>query len=203
MSTDKITLFFKSFLFWKSPRSEAIFGHAWMIFILAVMPFILLGERMIFENDTASFLNVSFVKNFMVATALLYLVGVLFCTMGLYGVLQTVFKSKWLRTASALAGAWFPPLGAILLLTVLLKQKRFAAALFALGGGVLYTLIPSGINDPFPMLFWGGICFIVALIGVEEEKKLSLQFILPLVLAVSSQIFLFCYNAKLEFDISE
>ena len=103
----------------------------------------------------------------------------------------------------AFVGAWNPLFAGIFLLVVLLKQKRFAAALFALGGSVLYAFIPTGMSNPLPILFGGAVCLMIALIGVEEESKLSLQFIFPLALAISNQIFLFCYDAKLQFDIQE
>lgn len=203
MSTERIDTFFKRLFFWKSPRSEAIFGFAWMISTLTLMPFILFHGRLLFNDDSLSFVHIPFVITTIAATILLYLIGVIFCTCGLYPVLKSQFKSKCLCASMAFFGAWNPLFAGILMLIVLLKQKRFAAALFALGGSVLYVFIPTGMSNPLPILFGGGLCLMIALFGVEEEEKVSLQFIFPLTLAISSQIFLFCYDAKLQFDIQE
>lgn len=203
MSAENTDAFFKRLLFWKSPRSEALFGFAWMISTLTLMPFVLFNGKLLFNDDSLSFVHIPFVITTIAATFLLYLVGVVFCCLGLYGILKKYFKSKWSCSAMAFVGAWNPLFAGILMLIVLLKQKRFAAALFALGGSVLYVFIPTGMSNPLPILFGGAVCLMIALIGVEEESKLSLQFIFPLALAIASQIFLFCYNSKLQFDINE
>ena len=203
MSAENTDAFFNRLFFWKSPRSEALFGFAWMISTLTLMPFVLFNGKLLFNDDSLSFVHIPFVITTIAATFLLYLVGVVFCCLGLYGILKKYFKSKWSCSAIAFFGAWNPLFAGILMLIVLLKQKRFAAALFALGGSVLYLFIPTGMSNPLPILFGGAVCLIIALIGVEEESKLSLQFIFPLALAIASQIFLFCYNSKLQFDINE
>lgn len=203
MSAENTDAFFNRLFFWKSPRSEALFGFVWMLSTLTLMPFVLFNGKLLFNDDSLSFVHIPFVITTIAATFLLYLVGVVFCCLGLYGILKKYFKSKWSCSAMAFVGAWNPLFAGILMLIVLLKQKRFAAALFALGGSVLYVFIPTGMSNPLPILFGGAVCLIIALIGVEEESKLSLQFIFPLALAIASQIFLFCYNSKLQFDINE
>ena len=203
MSNEKNSTCFKRLLFWKSPRSEAICGFAWMLSTLTLMPFVLFNGKLLFNDDSLSFVHIPFVITTIAAAFLLYLVGVIFCCFGLYRVLKKHFKSKWSCSAMAFFGAWNPLFAGIFLLIVLLKQKRFAAALFALGGSVFYAFIHAGTNNPLPMLFGGAVCLMIALIGVEEESKLSLQFVFPLALTIASQIFLFCYNSKLQFDINE
>ena len=73
MSTEKKNSFFRRIFFWKSPRSEALFGFAWMISTLTLMSFVLFNGKLLFNDDSLSFVHIPFVITTIAAAFLLYL----------------------------------------------------------------------------------------------------------------------------------
>lgn len=194
MSDTKKPGFFYRFFMRRSPRSGMMFGLAVMLFALALLPHLLLPAL---SNNTAAAVRG------IALTLAIYLPGMIFCAIGLYGILKNVFKSKALNVVLAIIGTWVPPLGGLLLLPALLKSKRFIPALSAAAGAAVYSSPSCGLLDPFAAIFWGTILIIIALLGVEDEKPCLKWFALPLGVTVIMQFLVIYQEVDLQVMIRE
>ena len=193
MSDTKKPGFFYRLFMRRSPRSGMMFGLAVMLFALGLLPHLLLPAL---SNTAAAVRGIAL-------TLAIYLPGMLFCSIGLYGILKNVFKSKALNIILAIIGTLAVPLGGLLLLPSLLKSKRFLPALSAIGGAAVYSSSSFGLLDPFTAIFWGTILIIIALLGIEDEKPSLKWFALPLGVTVIMQFFVIYQEVDLQIMIRE
>lgn len=193
MSDTKKPGFFYRLFMRRSPRSGMMFGLAVMLFALALLPHLLLPAL---SNTAAAVRGIAL-------TLAIYLPGMLFCSIGLYGILKNVFKAKALNIVLAILGSWVPPLGGLLLLPALLKSKRFLPALSAIAGAAVYSSSSCRLLDPFTAIFWGTILIIIALLGIEDEKPSLKWFALPLGVTVIMQFLVIYQEVDLQIMIRE
>ena len=188
MSDTKKPGFFYRFFMRRSPRSGMMFGLALMLFALALFPDLIipaLADPAVALRGVAVILTI-------------YFAGMIFCSIGLYGILKNVFKSKALNIVLAILGSWVPPLGWLLLLPPLLKSKRFIPAILAVAGTAVYSSMSCGVLDPFTAIFWGTILIIIALLSMEDENASLKWFAVPLTATVIMQLLQMYYEVDLQ-----
>ena len=193
MSDTKKPGFFYRLFMRRSPRSGMMFGLAVMLFALALLPDLIipaLADPAVALRGVAVILTI-------------YFAGMIFCSIGLYGILKNVFKSKALNIVLAILGSWVPPLGWLLLLPPLLKSKRFLPALSAIAGAAVYSSMSCGVLDPFTAIFWGTLLIIISLLGMEDENPSLKWFALPLGVTVIMQFIVMYHEVNLQVMIRE
>ena len=179
--TPKSGFFYRLFMR-RSPRSAMMFGLALMLFFLALFAHFIMQAM----TDPAA-------VRWILLSFAVYFIGMLYCSIGLYGILKNVFKSKLLNISLATLGTLVPPLGGLLLLPSLLKSKRFVPAIAAVAGAAFYSASSAKLTDPFTAIFWGTVLIIIALLGIEDENPCLKWFAIPLAVTVIMQ-FLLIYN---------
>ena len=188
MSDTKKPGFFYRLFMRRSPRSGMMFGLALMLFALAQFPELIipaLADPAVALRGVAVILTI-------------YFAGMIFCSIGLYGILKNVFKSKALNIVLAILGSWVPPLGGLLLLPPLLKSKRFIPVILAVAGTAVYSSMSCGVLDPFTAIFWGTLLIIISLLGMEDENASLKWFAVPLTATVIMQLLQMYYEVDLQ-----
>ena len=189
--TPKSGFFYRLFMR-RSPRSAMMFGLALMLFFLALFAHFIMQAM----TDPAAL-------RWILLSFAVYFIGMLFCSIGLYGILKNVFKSKLLNISLAILGTLVPPLGGLLLLLPLLKSKRFVPAIAAVAGAAFYSASSAKLTDPFTAIFWGTVLIIIALLGIEDENASLKWFAVPLGVTVIMQFIVMYHEVNLQVMIRE
>lgn len=181
----------------KSPRAGAMFGLAWMLMCLMLLPYGLFALLLLFSVEDWAVT----VPGAIVLFIAIYLYGVIVCAYGLAGVLRDAFKTKWLCSLLGFFGAWFTSLLGLALLPGLIRKRRFAAALFAVLGsavcGAAGTIVPQSAG----MVFGAVGLYLAALALSENRGKLTWQFLYPLLIGIAAWGCLAGYDSKLLKDV--
>lgn len=189
--------FFYRLLLRNSPRAGAMFGLAWMLMCMMLLPYGLFALLPFFGGDN----RLAAVAVAVVIFMTIYLYGVIVCAYGLAGVLRDAIRTKWLRSLMGFFGAWFTSLLGLALLPGLIRRKRFAAILFAVLGSAVYgaagTIVPANAW----MLFGAAGLYLAALALAGNRGKFTWQFLYPLLIGVAAWGGLVGYDVKLQMDI--
>lgn len=191
--------FYKLFLR-NSPSNAALFGISWHILLLSLVPFALLvGFPYLNFWNAAAGLPVLF---------LLWLYGAIVFGCALSGMIRICFPGwKSLRSIAAIVGAVFFPIGVLILLLVLLQQKRWLFAALGFCGLVGTVSIWNAwgplMGSQLPRwIGWGCIIvFLFAAAGFRDRKKHSLLYLWPFALALLYTAGIYAYSFSLEGDL--
>lgn len=192
--------FYKLFLR-KSPRNAALFGISWHLLLFSLVPFaLLIGFPYLNFWNAAAGLLVLF---------LLWLYGAIVFGCALSGMIRICFpRGKSLRGAAAICGAVFFPIGVLILLLALLRQKRwlFAALGFCCLIGMISLWSAWGtfaIGSQLPRwIGWG--CIVVLLFaaaGFRDCKKLAPLYLWPFALVLLYTAGIYAYSFSLDGDL--
>lgn len=184
-----------------SPRGAVWFGLSWSVLLFSLIPaIVLLGvtgltpERIIFGVCIAF---------------LLWLYGAIVFGCGLFGMLRIAFaRWKFLYGALAILGAVFFPVGVLILLAALVRQKRWIFA--ALGvmslvcAGTAWLLWPKIGKEAIVFGGVGWLCliaFFVAVAGFRDRRKLATLSLWPLVLAILYNVGIHVYSYSFDDEL--
>ena len=198
----KKRFFFKLFQR-NSPRGAVWFGLSWNVLLFSLVPAIILmgvtgltPERIVFGVCVAF---------------LLWLYGAIVFGCGLFGMLRIAFlRWKFLYGALAILGAVFFPVGIVILLAALVRQKRWGFA--ALGvvslvcAGTAWWLLPEVGNEAILVCGGGWLCliaFFVAVAGFRDRRRLAVLSLWPLVLAILYNVGIHAYSYSFDDELVE
>lgn len=189
--------FFYRLLLRKSPRAGAMFGLAWMLMCLMLLPYGLFALLLLFSVEDWP----ATVPGAIVLFIAIYLYGVIVCAYGLAGILRDAFKTKWLCSLLGFFGAWFTSLLGLAILPGLIRKKRFAAILFAVLGSAVSAA--GALILPGAWSFVGTALYLAALAMSGCRGKIGWKFLYPLLVGICAFAWLIGYDAKLQLDIRE
>lgn len=203
--------FFYKFFLRKSPRNAALFGFSWSIFCLSLIPlfmFSIIPRLMMLNLELLP--TVAIFAGIFIIVLLPYFYGLFVLGYAYARMIRHYFSLKWLRDIGSLC-ALFYQLGGLVLILVLIKQKRW---FFAISGAI--SLVCGGIAFaeqeeflPFALgpyvgwvLIWCCIVtLIIAIAGFRDKHKLKLHHLWALILLILYIVGLRLYNAKLDSNI--
>jgi hypothetical protein len=181
----------------KSPRAGAMFGLAWMLMCLMLLPYGVFALLLLFSVEDWA----ATVPGAIVLYIAIYLYGVIVCAYGLAGILRDAFRTKWLCALLGFFGAWFTSLLGLALLPGLIRKRRYAAILFAVLGSAVYaaagTIVPPGAG----MIFGAAGLYLAALALSGSRGKFNWKFLYPLLIGVAAWGYLAGYDLKLLKDV--
>ena len=181
----------------KSSRSGAMFGLAWMLMCLMLLPYGLFALLPFVGGGNWLAAAAVAVVIFMT----IYLYGMLVCAYGLAGVLRDAIRTKWLCSLLGFFGAWFTSLLGLAILPVLIRRKRFAAIPFAVLGSAVYGAVGTIVPQSAWMLFGAVGLYLAALALSGSRGKFGWKFLYPLLIGVAAWGYLAGYDVKLQNDV--
>ena len=181
----------------KSPRAGAMFGLAWMLMCLMLLPYGLFALLLLFSVEDW----ITTVPGAIVLFMAIYLYGVIVCAYGLAGILRDAFKTKWLCSLLGFFGAWFTSLLGLAILPGLIRKRRFAAALFAVLGSAVCGAAGTIVPQSAWMIFGAMGLYLAALALSGSRGKFGWKFLYPLLIGVAAWGCLAGYDIKLLKDV--
>lgn len=204
--------FFYRLFLRRSPRSAGLFGLLWMILwfsLIATIAFLVGSEISALKASIG--VRVTCFSLLLFVVLLQWVYGMIVLGYAYAGMVRSCSRVEWLQEAGGLP-ALFHPLGGLVMVPVLLRQRRLLFALSGVAslicGGLVWTVRYGWL--PFELggyAMWiltlaGIACLCVAIAGFRDRRQFKPYFVLPLALLVFYVCGVRAYHASLARELA-